>query len=70
MEIVEGAIASHPAPTIAFFVHPQVSAWGTVNDDSAIRTEVSGVSTRIEVPVIDFAACLERWHPALPEDRH
>jgi FkbM family methyltransferase len=61
LEIVEGAVAGVSTPTVEFFVHSEVSVWGTINAEWATRNEVRGASSTIEVPVVDFAACLDRY---------
>src|ERR1035437_4064683 len=65
--IVEGAIAETTSggaknKTIKFYKNTSVSVWGTVDADWARRNEVLGASSEvIEVPVVDFAACLEKY---------
>ena len=62
--IVEGAIVGRQIlnsgnKTIRFFKNTDVSVWGTVADDWAQRNEMLGTSNNIiEVPVVDFGACL------------
>ncbi len=62
LEIVEGAISDSGEATIAFFVHPAKSDWGTTDaqwvDRNARTTD--GAVRRIVVPTIDFVATLTR----------
>jgi FkbM family methyltransferase len=65
--IVEGAIAELPpgeskGSTIKFYKNKDISVWGTVADDRAHQNELFGTSNEIiEVPVVDFSACLEKY---------
>jgi FkbM family methyltransferase len=65
--VVEGAITESPAgerdaKTIKFYKNTGNSAWGTVVDDWAQRNEHCGTSNQIiEVPVVDFLACLKKY---------
>lgn len=59
LEIVSGAIADIPEPTITFYRHPS-TVWGTTKPDWAARNSVIAQSDVIEVPVVDFTACLRR----------
>lgn len=65
--VVEGAIAELPpgeitSRTIKFYKNKDSSQWGTVAREWAQRNEVLGTSSEtIEVPVVDFAACLEKY---------
>jgi FkbM family methyltransferase len=58
LEIVFGAIADTPEPTIAFHRHPGLSVWGTTDPGWAARNAHRGASAAVEVPVVDFAAAL------------
>jgi FkbM family methyltransferase len=64
--IVEGAIAERKSEddeerTIKFYKNTSISVWGTVDADWARRNEKLGTSSEvIEVPIVDFAACLEK----------
>jgi FkbM family methyltransferase len=58
--IVEGAIADSDGPSIRFFKHPEVTAWGTIRPARAERNAIVAESVPIAVPVVDFAACLRR----------
>lgn len=65
--VVEGAIAEVPpgetkGGTVKFYKNKDSSVWGTVAGDWAYRNELLGTSNEIiEVPVIDFSECLEKY---------
>jgi FkbM family methyltransferase len=64
LEIVEGAICAHPASgkTIAFYRNRSNSVWGTIECEWAERNARLGCpSERVEVAVVDFRDCLERF---------
>jgi len=63
LTIVEGAIIDGAsAKTVTFYVNDVATIWGTVNESWADRNERMGWSSKkIEVPVVDFAACLEQY---------
>lgn len=60
LEIVFGAIADTPEPTITFYRHPGLSVWGTTDPGWAARNAHRGAPVAVEVPVVDFAATLAR----------
>jgi FkbM family methyltransferase len=65
--VVEGAIAEpldgEPAgKSIKFYRNKVRSVWGTISRDLAHRNEFLGTSNEtIEVPVVDFSECLEKY---------
>jgi FkbM family methyltransferase len=65
--VVEGAIAEAKTgdgegKAIKFYKNPSISVWGTVDADWARRNELLGAPSEvIEVPIVDFAACLEKF---------
>ena len=65
--VVEGAIAEpsrgkSKGRTIKFYKNKDNSVFGTVADDWARRNEYLGTSNEvIEVPVVDFLACLKKY---------
>lgn len=65
--VVEGAIVERPpgetkASTVKFYKNKDKSVWGTVTGDWAHRNELLGASSEIiEVPVVDFSECLEKY---------
>jgi FkbM family methyltransferase len=65
LKIVSGAIIGNPrerGTKSKFFRNTTLSVWGTVDDSWAERNHKLGTKTEvIEVPVIDFAACLGQF---------
>lgn len=65
--IVEGAI-TEPSPdgtgaqSVKFYKNKANTVWGTISRDWALRNASSGFSSEIvEVPVVNFAQCLEKF---------
>jgi len=65
--LVEGAIVdetllSSGKSSVPFYVNHDISAWGTIDRSWAQRNEASGTKSKlIEVPIVDFASCVERF---------
>jgi FkbM family methyltransferase len=63
LQIVEGAITENASePMVKFYRNKDHSLWGSSRDDWAYRNEVMGTQNEeIEVPAVDFGACLEKY---------
>lgn len=67
LTIVEGAIVERSPNqpdklSVQFFKNRDNSVWGTVASDWARRNEMSGTTSEIiNVPVVNFAHCLEKY---------
>jgi FkbM family methyltransferase len=62
MTIIEGAIDDHGRESIKFFIHPQMSVWGTTDEAWALRNAPrGGRSTAVEVPTVNFRQAIERF---------
>jgi FkbM family methyltransferase len=59
--IVEGAITEAGTGTVRFYRHGAHTAWGTIEADWVQRNEAVAPSDAIEVPAIDFVACLRKY---------
>lgn len=65
LTLVEGAISASREPTVAFFSYAGTtwngidsSVWGSTDGDRMARKHVDVAPRAIEVPAVDFAACL------------
>lgn len=56
--LVEGAIDASPGGTVTFYRHAAQSVWGTTDEAWARRNLALGESIPLQVPAVDFAACL------------
>lgn len=54
MTIVEGAIDDRGQETVPFYVHDEVTVWGTTDGVWANRNAPRGISSRIDVRAVDF----------------
>lgn len=67
LTVVEGAITELPPDashgrTARFYRNKEVSVWGTALQDWACRNELHGAKSEvIEVPVVDFQACIREY---------
>ncbi|MDP2710951.1 MAG: FkbM family methyltransferase [Solirubrobacteraceae bacterium] len=57
-DLIEGAIDDGGSETVRFYRHPTISVFGTTDAEWMRRNSRLGESTAIEVPSIDFAACI------------
>jgi FkbM family methyltransferase len=63
LTIVSGAIVAEPpeASTVTFHRHTERSGWGTIDVGWAERNALPGRTEAVEVPAVDFRACLQRY---------
>ncbi len=63
LTIVSGAIVAAPpeGSTVTFHRHTGRSVWGTIDAGWAERNALPGRTEAVEVPAVDFGACLERY---------
>lgn len=58
LRIVEGAITESGSGEVTFYVHPEVSEWGTTDEAWVQRNMARGDSRPITVPAVNFARVL------------
>jgi FkbM family methyltransferase len=56
--LIEGAIDASGAETVRFYRHPSISVFGTTDADWVRRNERLGASSVVDVPSVDFGACI------------